>query len=432
MGRILTHEFQPVNIGAVPYMMTLGGQRFDKAYGQMVWQYCGGNAGMAGGNCAGNLSAVTPQPFFESALGGANSAYCKPYASCTAAVASNEGNNGTGNIGLANVWSLWSDLDNNNHCTTAPAFTFARSMLNTPTCAGGQYGTSGQLSSDFTQNTSWGTGTYNGMFVSLKMSQWHGMTLQSNFTYGKAMGNGSQVQATSQYTISDPYDLNRNYGLQPWDRKFLFNTFLVYQPTIYQGQHGLVGHLLGGWTFAPILDMGSGLPLGVYGANATNSVYNGGQTFGASDGSNVGSYDNAINICGGATGGSQRHNNPVSINGVGANGFANATYGPNLYQNPNTMFNCYRNAILGFDNGGNGGIGNNRGMPFCNVDFSVKKSIMVTERFNVEFGAIFTNVFNHVQLADPYNALTDTGDFGALEAQANQSRHIELGLWIKF
>ena len=28
--------------------MTLGGQRFDKAYGQMVWQYCGGNAGLAG------------------------------------------------------------------------------------------------------------------------------------------------------------------------------------------------------------------------------------------------------------------------------------------------------------------------------------------------------------------------------------------------
>jgi hypothetical protein len=84
-------------------MLTLGGQRFDKAYGQMVWQYCGGNAGMAGGNCAGNLSAVTPQPFFESAL---NKSYCAGYASCTQAVAANEGNNGTGNIGLANVWSI--------------------------------------------------------------------------------------------------------------------------------------------------------------------------------------------------------------------------------------------------------------------------------------------------------------------------------------
>ena len=90
-------------------------------------------------------------------------------------------------------------------------------------------------------NTSFGYGNYNGMFVSYKMSQWHGLTLQSNFTYGKALGTGSQVQATSQYTISDPFDYNRNYGLQPWDRKFLFNIWFVYQPPFYQSQHGFVG-----------------------------------------------------------------------------------------------------------------------------------------------------------------------------------------------
>ena len=42
----MTHEFQPLNINAVPYMMTKGGQRFAKAYGQMVWQYCGGSQGI--------------------------------------------------------------------------------------------------------------------------------------------------------------------------------------------------------------------------------------------------------------------------------------------------------------------------------------------------------------------------------------------------
>ena len=55
IGRKITHEFQPVNINAVPYMMTLGGQSFAKAYGQMVMQYCGGNAGLAGGGCTGDL-----------------------------------------------------------------------------------------------------------------------------------------------------------------------------------------------------------------------------------------------------------------------------------------------------------------------------------------------------------------------------------------
>jgi hypothetical protein len=32
IGRRITHEYQPVNINAVPYMMTLGGQSFAKAY----------------------------------------------------------------------------------------------------------------------------------------------------------------------------------------------------------------------------------------------------------------------------------------------------------------------------------------------------------------------------------------------------------------
>jgi hypothetical protein len=421
IGRILTHEFEPIQINAVPYMMTLGGQRFDKAYGQMVWQYCGGNAGMAGGNCAGNLSAVTPQPFFEAAL---NKAYCAGYASCTQAVAANEGNTGTGNIGLANVWSLWSDLDNG-------PFNFARSMLNTP-IAGQANGASGQLTSDFTQNTSWGTGNYNAMFVTLKMSQWHGITMQTNFTYGKALGTGSQVQATSQYTNSDPFDINRNYGLQPWDRKFMYNTWIVYQPPFYQGQHGFVGHLLGGWTFAPIIDIGSGLPLAVYpgSAFADGSPYGGGQSFGEADASNVGALENAINICGGQTFGSQRHNNPVvstQYPGMGSSG-----YGPSLYQDPQTAYNCWRNPILGIDNGHNGGSGTLRGQAFWNVDFSIKKNVMITERVNMDFGAVFTNIFNHNQLFDPYNALGDTGDWGQLEGQVNNPRHIELGLRIRF
>ena len=95
IGRILRNEFMPLQINSVPCMMTIGGQRFDKAYGQMVMQYCGGNAGMAGGGCAGDLSAVTPRPFFENAL---NKAYCAGYANCTQAVAAKEGNAGTGNM----------------------------------------------------------------------------------------------------------------------------------------------------------------------------------------------------------------------------------------------------------------------------------------------------------------------------------------------
>ena len=74
IGRRITHEYQPINLNAVPYMMTLGGQQFKQAYANLVLQYCGGIAGLAGGGCAGastsGATPVTAQPFFEKALAG--------------------------------------------------------------------------------------------------------------------------------------------------------------------------------------------------------------------------------------------------------------------------------------------------------------------------------------------------------------------------
>jgi Carboxypeptidase regulatory-like domain len=424
IGRHMTHEFQPIQINAVPYMMTLGGQRFDKAYGQMVWQYCGGNAGMAGGNCAGNVGAVTAQPFFEAALAGTGYCNVAGAANCTQAVAINEGNNGTGNIGTAGVWTLWSDLDNG-------GFNFSRSMMNTP-IPGSTFGANGQLSSGVGMNTSFGYGNYNALFVSYKMSAWHGLSLQSNFTWSKALGTVSQVQATSQYSLADPFDYSRSYGYQPWDRKFLFNVWFTYQPPFYQGQHGVLGRVLGGWTFAPILDTGSGLPLGVYGAFWPNSAYTGGQAFGGMDGSNFGDYENAVNFCGGSLS-TSRHDHFSSGSG---GDFGTATPA-NMFQNPEAVYNCFREPILGID-GRNGGIGNYRGMPFWNVDFNIRKDLRITERFNAEFGAVFTNIFNHNQLADPGQTyLADPADFGSTETsggvlQVNNPRKIEIAVRLRF
>ena len=423
IGRKISHEFQPININAVPYMMTLGGQSFATAYGKMVMQFCGGNAGLAGGGCTRTLSAVTPQPFFETAL---NSSYCTGFSSCTAAVASKEADN----IQLDNVWTLWSDLDNG-------AFTFARSMMNTP-IPGSPFGANGQLTSGVGMNTSVGYGSYNAGFFSVKMSQWHGLTTQSNFTYGKALGTGSEVQATSQFTLPDAYNVHSAYGLQPWDRKFLFNTFLVYEPPFFKSQHGIVGHLAGGWTFAPIFTTGSGLPLEVSPTDAfANETFGGGQAFGEGEGLDFAALQNAVRICPNNFG-SSRHNNPVG----GSSVYGSSWFGPSMFQDPGAAYMCFRNPILGIDPTDGGGQGILRGMPFWNVDFSLKKNILITERFGLEFQAIFSNLFNHNQLSDPYLVLGDTGDWGGLgglsgnqftgQAQANNPRNMEFGLRFRF
>jgi hypothetical protein len=427
MGRKFTHEYQPININAVPYMLTKGGQTFAKAYGQMVWQYCGGNAGLAGGGCAGNLASVTPQPFFEATI---NPSYCAGFGSCTAAVASKEGNSGTGNIATNNLWSLYSDLDNG-------AFNFPRSMMNTP-IPGSPFGGGGQLSSGVGMNASIGWGNYNAGFISLKMSNWHGLTLQSNLTYSKALGTGSEVQATSQFTVPDPYNLHSAYGLQPWDRKFIYNAWLVYELPFYKGQHGFTGRVLGGWTFAPLFVAGSGLPLEVSPSDVlANELYGGGQSWGEGEGADFAALQNAVNICGHGFGNS-RHNHPVGGGAV----YGSAGFGPNLFQDPGAAFACFRNPILGIDESAGGGAGILRGVPFWNVDFSVKKNVLVTERFSAEFTAIFSNVFNHNQLGDPYLAVGDAADWGylggnsvvnnGLSAQVNSPRAMEFGLRIRF
>jgi hypothetical protein len=454
MGRKITHEFQPININAVPYMMTVGGQSFAKAYGQMVWQYCGGNPGLAAGNCGGpnanvtNPNALTPQPFFEHAL---NPAYCAGYTSCTAAVAAKQGgyldpskapkasNVLSSNITQNNLWALWSQLDNG-------AFNFSRTMMNTAISnpAGcvpnteGCFGASGQLTSGVGMNASVGYGNYNAAFFTIKMSEWHGLTLQSNFTYGKALGTGSEVQATSQFTVPDAYNMHSAYGLQPWDRKYLFNAWLVYEPTLFRNQHGFLGHVVGGWSFAPILTIGSGLPLEVQPTDAfANEIYGGGQSFGEGDGQNFAALQNAVLICPNNFG-SSRHNNPApSALGLGKNFF-----GPSMFQNPDQSYSCFRNPILGIDGSNGGGAGILRGMPFWNVDFSVKKNVRVTERVNVEFTTVFSNLFNHNQMSDPYLILGDTGDWGAvggfsaayngLPAQISTPRAMQFGLRFSF
>ena len=203
---------------------------------------------MGGGGCGGktgpNAGAVTPQPFFEAALKGTG--YCGN-TSCTAAVVANEGATGNGNITLNNVWSLWSDLDGGVGCPTTgctgpggDAFNFPRTMMNTP-IPGSAFGGSGQLSSGVAVNASVGYGNYNAGFVTLKTSDWKGVSMQENFTWSKALGTGAVVQASSAITPDDPYNLSQMYGRQSFDRKYVYTMYLVYQPPFFKGQSGACG-----------------------------------------------------------------------------------------------------------------------------------------------------------------------------------------------
>jgi hypothetical protein len=424
IGRRITHEYQPININAVPYMMTLGGQQFAQAYKNVVLQYCGGIAGLAGGGCAQNAAAVTPQPFFEAALAGTG--YCAP-GTCTAMVVANEG----GNLAGQQVWSLWSDLDAGVGCpggdgTCAPvngstggAFAFPRSMMNTP-IPGSAFGSQGQLTSGVGVNASVGHGNYNAGFASLRLADWKGLTLQSNFTWSKALGTGALVQATSAYTPNDPFNLDNMYGPQFYDRKFIYNTFFVYDLPFYTGQKGAIGRLLGGWSVSPIFTAGSGQPIEIFTSTGD------GQEFGGGDNVNFFGLQTAV-----PTGPIQSGKAYFT---AGSPGYGDGGLPVNIFKDPKAAFNSYRNPVLGLDTRNTEFL---RGLAYWNLDLSIRKNVRITERLSMELQGVFTNILNHNQFLDPWGmGLFSPSSFGNLLGSAQEvpggNRAIQVGARVRF
>jgi hypothetical protein len=332
-----------------------------------------------------------------------------------------EGPSGSGNLVYQQVWSMWSDLDSG-------GFNF------TPTMQGSSAnpafpGYVPQASSGFALNASIGHGNYNGGFITLITQNWHGFLMHNNFTYSKALGTGAFVQATSEYTPNDAFDLGKMYGVQAFNRKFVYNSYLVWQDPYFKGQRGILGRAAGGWSIAPIMVAGNGEP--VY-----CSTQSGAQSFGSADGNNyftneqcvfTSKYTGGNSSHYGITGGNDAYENPVGT------GVAGPTTGQeiNMFKDPVSVWNQVRAPMLGIDTK-NPGVGPIIGMPYWNVDMSVQKNFKVFESTSITLGIIFTNVFNHDVLYDPGLALNNSPAWGVQNAQGNTPRNIEFGMRASF
>ena len=74
------------------------------------------------------------------------------------------------------------------------------------------------------------------------------------------------------WTPSPTFDPGTNYGPQGYDYKFIYNLTISYSTPFFKGQHGVLGHILGGWTISPLFTALSGAPTSVgYSDNAGGS-----------------------------------------------------------------------------------------------------------------------------------------------------------------
>jgi len=220
------------------------------------------------------------------------------------------------------------------------------------------------------------------------------------------------------------------YGVQPYDQKFAYNLYFNYNLPWYKDQRGVAGHILGGWSIAPLFVAGSGFPVAVNTGNGDCESYGEGNCIYQF------TYENAISTA--PPNYSPTRKQPTITASDAGNCCAN-TNGvvQDVFNNPTAAFNTFRNPILGLD-GQIGGGGQFHGLPFWNMDLAINKNTKVTERISFNLYAAFTNFFNHMQPADPFMCTCDTTTFGVLGAtyfsggnvQANTPRRMELGLRI--
>src|ERR1700682_4912380 len=316
MGKRSRNIFQQIDIDAVPYMMTLGGQTFAKAYAALWSGLCAPGAGgrcsqvdLAGSSGLAALNASIPaQPFFESALGGPTSAYCTGFANCTQALLNQSGVRSF--VSGTRVSEFWAYLNNTGTARgngTLGSWALGRTML------------SSQATSINT-TTSLGYSNYHAMFATLKLNDWHGITSITNFTFGKVLGTAQIAQYNSSNQFLDVWNPSASYGPQVIDIKFIFNSGFSYKPALFRGRHGWTGKVLDGWSISPFLTAQSGFPIGIaysQGGNCSGACQAFGQVGNVASSSSA--FESAIPITPFAGGNSAHTNVPgstITLNGI--------------------------------------------------------------------------------------------------------------------
>lgn len=434
IGRLIHNEYIMLNPNQIPYMLSLGGQTFASAYQAIEGAF---GCTTSASQCATSAvpSGIAPQPFFEAALGGAGSAFCAKASSCTAALLDPKTKIGNTTVGSAlighfrnqRIFSLWQLLDNNVNGANGAGFVFPRSLMGTPT-SNATYGSAGQIVTGISVGTSAGFSNYHGGYVSFRASNFHGLTLQENLTFSKALGLGAYNQSTSSITAEDSFNLKQQYGRQGFDQKLIFNTFVVYETPWFKNQSGILGRLAGGWTLSPVVVAGTGSPL-------TCTTNNAGQNFGGEDGANFTDNENCI-FTNGYNGGSHTHRgvsggaDPQGVS-VGTNPKGTGSAAVNMFTDPVGVYDSVRPPILGLD-ARDGGYGPISGLGYLNVDFSIKKRLVVWEKTSLEFSGTFYNFMNHLDFANPSLSLQSTSNWGTTKTQGNSPRQIQMGVRANF
>jgi len=244
-----------------------------------------------------------------------------------------------------------------------------------------------------------GHDNYNAFQATLSRRFTSGLTLNSQYTFGRSFGNtaGSNEALTAGNIARKTADFDYDEGYNNFDVRHTFNVSGVYTLPWGKSLSGAARALLGGWDVGTILNARSGLPIPVQ-ITRPDILYV--DAAGNYFGNPAAGRTAIINTPGG--GNSRNVRRPDLLPGV--NPLINkdrTILNPAAFAipKPGTFGNLVRNSI--------------HGPRFVQQDLIVAKKFAITESANVEFRTEVFNLFNTTNFSNPPAQLPNTFGAGA-------------------
>jgi hypothetical protein len=238
--------------------------------------------------------------------------------------------------------------------------------------------------------------SYNAMQAQLQKSLSNGLFFQASYTFSKSMDWQSDP-----YTNSEPnfYNLHEDWGPSDYNKTNMVVLTEVYQLPFGHGKkylassNHLVDGIAGGWELGSIITLNSGAPFNAF---AGGDIAN--------------------------TGGPGQRAQRTGIAPFDSPGFSQSRLqwiNPAAFTQPAayTFGNERRNDLVG--------------PRYDNFDVNLSKSWRLFDGSSLQFRSEFFNIFNHTNLSNPDNTVTD-GSFGQILSAAGSGREVQFALKIMF
>lgn len=229
---------------------------------------------------------------------------------------------------------------------------------------------------------------YNSLQVSLRTESWHGLTLQTSYTWSHAIDYASgDVGGVGQH--QDAYNWKAERASADFDRRHMLIVNYIYDLPTPAGWSPFLKAVFGNWTISGIASFQTGIPLTV--TQPGDNAFKGGGHY----------RPNVI-----------KNPNLSSDQRVGE-----------LWFDPTAFVETPKDPVLGFGNAGRNIV---RQAGINNWDISVFKQFRFQERYRLQYRLELYNAFNHTQWAGYFSSF-GSRNFGYVNA-ARDARVVQMGL----